>query len=90
MDEAEPDVLPSMIVAKVCAAMLHSTYSIERVSGEIKRRTEISLMNSFRRCGQRKLARSSLTVSLLCSDDPAFPMPYFKTSPEIIRQAVML
>ena len=41
MDEAEPDVLAYMGFPKEHRAKLHSTNPIERLNGEIKRRTEV-------------------------------------------------
>ena len=41
MDEAEHDVLAYMSLAKEHRAKLHSTNSIERLNGEIERRTEV-------------------------------------------------
>jgi putative transposase len=41
MDEAEPDVLAYMTFPKEHRAKLHSTNLIERLNGEIKRRTEV-------------------------------------------------
>ncbi|SMX56420.1 Putative transposase (fragment) [Bradyrhizobium sp. ORS 285] len=41
MDEAEPDVLAYMSFPAQHRAKLHSTNPIERVNGEIKRRTEV-------------------------------------------------
>jgi len=41
MDEAEPDVLAYMTFPKEHRAKLHSTNPIERLNGEIKRRTEL-------------------------------------------------
>ena len=41
MDEAEPDVLASMTFPQQHRAKLHSTNPLERVNGEIKRRTEV-------------------------------------------------
>jgi transposase-like protein len=41
MDEAEPDVLAYMTFPQQHRAKLHSTNPLERVNGEIKRRTEI-------------------------------------------------
>ncbi|WP_316235344.1 MULTISPECIES: transposase, partial [unclassified Bradyrhizobium] len=41
MDEAEPDVLAYMSCRVQHRAKLHSTNPIERVNGEIKRRTEV-------------------------------------------------
>src|SRR5207342_2129449 len=41
MDEAENDVLAYMSFPKEHRAQLHSTNSIERINGEIKRRTEV-------------------------------------------------
>ncbi len=41
MDEAEPDVLACMTFPKEHRAKLHSTNPIERLNGEIKRRTEV-------------------------------------------------
>ncbi|NOW46965.1 transposase-like protein [Novosphingobium sp. SG751A] len=41
MDDAEPDVLAYMAFPKEHRAKLHSTNPIERLNGEIKRRTEV-------------------------------------------------
>ena len=41
MDEAEPDVLAYMTFPTAHRAKLHSTNPIERLNGEIKRRTEV-------------------------------------------------
>ncbi len=41
MDEAEADVLACMTFLKEHRAKLHSTNPIERLNGEIKRRTEV-------------------------------------------------
>ena len=41
MDEAEPDVLAYMTFPQQHRAKLHSTNPLERVNGEIKRRTEV-------------------------------------------------
>lgn len=41
MDHAEPDVLAYMTFPKEHRAKLHSTNPIERLNGEIKRRTEV-------------------------------------------------
>lgn len=41
MDDAEQDVLAYMTVPKEHRAKLHSTTPIERLNGEIKRRTEV-------------------------------------------------
>jgi putative transposase len=41
LDEAEPDVLAYMSFPAAHRAKLHSTNPIERVNGEIKRRTEV-------------------------------------------------
>ena len=41
MDEAEPDVLAYMTFPEQRRARLHSTNPLERVNGEIKRRTEV-------------------------------------------------
>ncbi len=41
MDDAEPDVLADMTFPKEHRAKLHSTNPIERLNGEIKRRTEV-------------------------------------------------
>jgi transposase-like protein len=41
MDEAEPDVLAYMTFPSAHRAKLHSTNPIERLNGEIKRRTEV-------------------------------------------------
>ena len=41
MDEAEPDVLAYMTFPSQHRAKLHSTNPLERLNGEIKRRTEV-------------------------------------------------
>ena len=41
MDDAEPDVLACMTFPKEHRAKLHSTNPIERLNGEIKRRTDV-------------------------------------------------
>jgi transposase-like protein len=41
LDEAEPDVLAYMTFPAVHRAKLHSTNPIERLNGEIKRRTDV-------------------------------------------------
>jgi transposase-like protein len=41
MDEAEPDVLAYMTFPVQHRAKLHSTNPLERLNGEIKRRTEV-------------------------------------------------
>jgi transposase-like protein len=41
MDEAEPDVLAYMSFPAQHRAKLHSTNPLERLNGEIKRRTEV-------------------------------------------------
>ena len=41
MDEAEPDVLAYMSFPKEHRTKLHSTNPIERLNGEIKRRTDV-------------------------------------------------
>jgi len=41
MDEAEPDVLAFMSFPAAHRPKLHSTNPIERLNGEIKRRTEV-------------------------------------------------
>ena len=41
MDDAEPDVLAYMTFPKEHRTKLHSTNPIERLNGEIKRRTEV-------------------------------------------------
>ena len=41
MDEAEPDVLAYMTFPKAHRTKLHSTNPIERLNGEIKRRTDV-------------------------------------------------
>jgi putative transposase len=41
MDEAEPDVLAYMSFPPQHRAKLHSTNPLERLNGEIKRRTEV-------------------------------------------------
>jgi transposase-like protein len=41
MDEAEADVLAYMSFPAAHRAKLHSTNSLERINGEIKRRTEV-------------------------------------------------
>ena len=41
MDEAEPDVLAYMTFPAAHRVKLHSTNSLERVNGEVKRRTDV-------------------------------------------------
>ena len=41
MDEAEPDVLATMTVPAAHRVKLHSTNSLERLDGEVKRRTDV-------------------------------------------------
>jgi len=41
LDEAETDVLAYMIFPAAHSSKLHSTNPIERINGEIKRRTEV-------------------------------------------------
>ena len=41
MDQAEPDVLAYMAFPQAHRAKLHSTNPIERLNGEIKRRTDV-------------------------------------------------
>ena len=41
LDDAEPDVLAYMTFPKEHRAKLHSTNPIERLNGEIKRRTDV-------------------------------------------------
>jgi transposase-like protein len=41
MDEAEPDVLAYMTFPRQHRSKLHSTNPLERLNGEIKRRTEV-------------------------------------------------
>jgi transposase-like protein len=41
LDEAEPDVLAYMTFPREHRAKLHSTNPIERLNGEIKRRTDV-------------------------------------------------
>ena len=41
MDEADPDVLASMTFPPQLRTKLHSTNPVERLNGEIKRRTEV-------------------------------------------------
>lgn len=41
LDDAEPDVLAYMTFPKEHRAKLHSTEPIERLNGEIKRRTDV-------------------------------------------------
>ncbi len=42
MDQAEPDMLAYMTFPKEHRAKLHSTNPIERLNGEIKRRTDVA------------------------------------------------
>lgn len=49
MDEAEHDVLAYMSFPKEHRAKLHSTNPIERLNGEIKRRTDVVGVRAFLR-----------------------------------------
>jgi putative transposase len=49
MDDAEPDVLAYMTFPKEHRAKLHSTNPIERLNGEIKRRTDVVGVQAFLR-----------------------------------------
>ena len=59
MDEAEPDVLAYMGFPAAHRAKLHSTNPIERLNGEIKRRTEVVASSPTRRRSPASSARSS-------------------------------
>jgi transposase-like protein len=48
LDEAEEDVLAYMTFPKEHRAKLHSTNPLERVNGEIKRRTEVAASSRTR------------------------------------------
>ena len=58
LDDAEPDVLAYMTFPKEHRAKLHSTHPIERLNGEIKRRTDVvgifpnddAIVRSLARC----------------------------------------
>ena len=54
MDEAEHDVLAYMSFPKEHRAKLHSTNPIERLNGEIKRRTDVVGVRAFLRTIGRK------------------------------------
>jgi len=54
MDDAEHDVLAYMSFPKEHRAKLHSTNPIERLNGEIKRRTEVVGVRAFLRTIGRK------------------------------------
>jgi transposase-like protein len=58
MDDAEHDVLAYMTFPKEHRAKLHSTNPIERLNGEIKRRTEVVGMLASPPFGSRTRARS--------------------------------
>ena len=59
MDEAETDVLAYMSFPAVHRAKLHSTNPIERINGEIKRRTEVVGILPNEAAGTRLIALSS-------------------------------
>jgi transposase-like protein len=50
MDEAETDALAFMSFAKDHRPKIHSINPLERLNGEIKRRTDVSSASSQRRC----------------------------------------
>ena len=51
MDDAEPEVLADMTFPKEHRAKLHSTNPIERLNGEIKRRTDAVGVRALLRTG---------------------------------------
>lgn len=66
LDEAETDVLAYMTFPAAHRAKLHSTNPLERLNGEIKRRTEVvGLVSPTRRrsCGSSAPSCSSRTTS---------------------------
>ncbi|ESX64194.1 transposase [Mesorhizobium sp. LSHC414A00] len=61
MDDAEPDVLAYMTFPKEHRAKLHSTNPIERLNGEIKRRTEVVGISGRNDCQPEALRELYLT-----------------------------
>ncbi|ESX41152.1 transposase [Mesorhizobium sp. LSHC426A00] len=61
MDDAEPDVLAYMTFPKEHRAKLHSTNPIERLNGEIKRRTELVGISGRNDCQPEALRELYLT-----------------------------
>ncbi|ESX15214.1 transposase [Mesorhizobium sp. LSJC255A00] len=59
MDDAEPDVLAYMTFPKEHRAKLHSTNPIERLNGEIKRRTEVVGISGRNDCQPEALSYTS-------------------------------
>jgi putative transposase len=74
MDGAEPDVLASMSFPKYHRVKIHSTNPIERVNGEIKRRTEV--VGIFPR---RRRSSGSPTRSPQQNDERAVQRAHYMT-----------
>ena len=91
MDDAEEDVLAYMTFPKEHRAKLHSTNPIERLNGEIKRRTEVVgifpnddaivrlvgaiLLEQSDEWAVRRARYMTLETSSQMSDDPLISLP---------------
>jgi putative transposase len=78
MDEAEHDVLADMAFPKEHRAKLHSTNPIERLNGEIKRRTDVVGVRAMaltpQRRGHRPARRCSSPREIRRMGRPALPL----------------
>jgi transposase-like protein len=78
MDDAEADVLAYMSFPAAHRAKLHSTNPIERLNGEIKRRTEVVGAILLERNDEWAVQRSRyMTLETIAplSDDPIVGLP---------------
>src|SRR5437868_9863082 len=91
MDQAEPDVLAYMSFPPQHRPKLHSTNPLERLNGEIKRRTEVVgifpnedaivrlvgaiLLEQNDECAVQRARYMSLETIAPLSDDPAVSLP---------------